>query len=102
MKTIFMAPVLTRSSLWLFCAVLFQGLCLVRGQANERPPEIMSYQGYLTDVNGAALSTDRARNYNVFFRIYNHPTASDVANNLKWAETQIVTVDKGYFSVMLG
>ena len=41
------------------------------------------------------------KNYDVIFKIYNHETAG-AAGNLVWGEQQTVTVDKGYFSVLLG
>jgi hypothetical protein len=75
----------------------------VHAQSGANPPERMTYQGYLVDGNGAALgsATTGPRNYDVIFRIYNHESQSGVAN-LLWAEQQTVTVDKGYFSVLLG
>ena len=74
------------------------------------PPELMTYQGYLVDGNGKPLgsvvdpldSTQRVSapaNYDVVFRIYNEKSGSTAAI---WAEKQTVTVDKGYFSVLLG
>ncbi len=70
-------------------------------QANPNPPERMTYQGFLVDGNGVALGNTAPKNYDVIFRIYNHETQSAPAN-LLWAEQQTVTVDKGYFSVLLG
>ena len=67
-------------------------------QATPNPPERLSYQGYVTDATGTALGTNAPKNYDVIFRIYDAQTAG----NLKWAEQQTVTVDKGYFSVLLG
>jgi hypothetical protein len=59
----------------------------------------MTYQGFLVDGNGAALGNPNARNYDVIFRIYSGPTGN---TGLLWGEQQTVTVDKGYFSVLLG
>lgn len=75
----------------------------VHAQSGANPPERMTYQGYLVDGNGAALGSAATgpRNYDIIFRIYNHESQSGVAN-LLWAEQQTVTVDKGYFSVLLG
>lgn len=70
-------------------------------QANPNPPELLTYQGFLVDGNGVALGNLAPRNYDVIFRIYNHESASATAN-LLWGEQQTVTVDKGYFSVLLG
>jgi hypothetical protein len=70
-------------------------------QANPNPPELLTYQGFLVDGNGVALGNAAPRNYDVIFKIYNHETAS-AGVNLLWGEQQTVTVDKGYFSVLLG
>ena len=85
-------------------AALFVGLGLAApsgalAQATPRPPERMTYQGFLVDGNGAARGNPSARNYDVIFRIYNGPTGG---TGLLWGEQQTVTVDKGYFSVLLG
>jgi microcystin-dependent protein len=66
--------------------------------AASTPPERMTYQGFLVDGNGAALGLAAPENYDVIFRIYTDQTAG----TLKWSEQQTVTVDKGYFSVLLG
>jgi hypothetical protein len=68
------------------------------GQATPRPPERMTYQGYLVGADGVALGSGTPRNYDIIFRIYNDQTAGE----LKWAEQQTVTVADGYFSVLLG
>lgn len=67
-------------------------------QATPRPPERMTYQGFLVDGAGTALGNAAPRNYDVIFRIYDDQSAG----NLLWSEQQTVTVDKGYFSVLLG
>ena len=66
--------------------------------ADSNPPERMTYQGFLVDANGTALATNAPKNYDVLFRIYDAQTLG----NLKWSEAQTITVDKGYFSVLLG
>jgi hypothetical protein len=73
----------------------------VMAQATPTPPERMSYQGFVTDGNGVALGTSAPKNYDVIFRIWNDQSATAAANRL-WTEQQTVTVDKGYFSVLLG
>lgn len=70
-------------------------------QATPNPPERLTYQGFLTDGNGVALGNTAPKNYDVIFRIWNSENQSQPAN-LLWAEQQTVTVDKGYFSVLLG
>jgi hypothetical protein len=68
-------------------------------RAASSPPERMTYQGFLVDNNGAALAPGpNPINYPVVFRIYD---ASEGGAPL-WSEQQIVTVDKGNFSVVLG
>ena len=62
------------------------------------PPDKMTYQGYLVDANGAALAPNKPANYPVVFRIYD----ASQGGTLLWSEQQIVTVDKGNFSVVLG
>lgn len=58
-------------------------------------PEIINYQGYVTNAAGAALPDG---NYDIFFRIYNVA----IGGTALWAEKQTVTVSGGQFSVMLG
>ena len=69
-----------------------------QAQPSPNPPGQISYQGFLTDANGYPLATNTPRNYTVIFRIYDASTAG----NEQWAEQQVVTVDRGYFTVMLG
>src|SRR6185436_1474349 len=70
-------------------------------QGNANPPERLAYQGYLVDGNGNALATNAPKNYDVIFRIWNDSSVTAATNRL-WTEQQTVTVDKGYFSVILG
>ena len=65
------------------------------------PPEKMTYQGFLVDSSGTALGNAAPKNYDVIFRIYSSQTGSN-PNELLWSEQQTITVDKGYFSVLLG
>lgn len=71
--------------------------------ASGNPPELLSYQSYLVDANGVPLGSDGAggsqpANYDVVFRLYDAPTQG----SLLWSEQQTITVDNGYFSVLLG
>ena len=66
--------------------------------ADARPPEFMTYQGFLVDANGQPLAPSNPANYPVIFRIYDQATGGAKL----WAEQQIVTIDKGNFSVLLG
>ena len=74
---------------------------LAPAQINSGPPGLLNYQGYLTDAGGFPLGNGNPTHYPVQFRIYNDPTASGVTN-LIWGEQQFVTVDRGYFTVLLG
>jgi len=67
-------------------------------QANAKPPTQLTYQGFLTDGNGVPFGNTAPVNKTVRFRIYDALTSG----NLKWSSEQVVTVDKGYFSVLLG
>jgi microcystin-dependent protein len=67
-------------------------------QSNAKPPTQMTYQGFLTDGNGSPFGSTAPVNKTVIFRIYDSLTGG----NLKWSSQQVVTVDKGYFSVLLG
>ena len=91
------------------------GFLLQQIVANENtdptnPPERMTYQGYLVDVDGNPLgtmvdpldSTQRVSaptNYDIVFRIYKAKQGDSLSI---WSEQQTVTVDNGYFSVLLG
>ncbi len=68
------------------------------GQATPRPPEWMSYQGFLVDADGDSLGAPDPKNYDVIFRIY----AAETGGDPLWAEQQTITVDQGHFSVLLG
>lgn len=61
-------------------------------------PNRIPYQGYLVDLDGNPLASAAPQNYEVEFRIFDSENGGD----LKWAERQTITIDNGYFSVMLG
>jgi hypothetical protein len=89
----------------LFSTALRQGLlllllaCVLAAMPGRaQTPQFMTYQGYLTDQNGVALATNGPQNFDVVFRIWNQPTAG----NELYGELQTVTVQNGYFSVLLG
>ncbi len=71
--------------------------------ADGNPPDKMSYQSYLVDAGGFPLGNTNTgpKNYDVIFRIWNDQSIT-TANNRLWTEQQTITVDKGYFSVVLG
>ena len=65
----------------------------------------LPYQGYLTDQNGNPLGSTNTgpKNYNMVFRIWDLQTggAAGGPDDL-YCEEQTVTVNNGYFSVLLG
>lgn len=90
--------------LWLCWAGVTLTLALaaipVRAATNS-PPNLMTYQGYLVDNNGVPLGNVAPKNYDVVFRIWKDQLSSAAGDRL-WAEQQTITIDKGYFSVLLG
>jgi hypothetical protein len=58
-------------------------------------PELLSYQGVLTDAAGTALPDG---DYNVTFNLY----TGESGGTAIWTEPQVVTVTKGIFNVRLG
>jgi len=100
-------------SLWSVSATVRRILCLALALLAIRPsdapaqlaspPERLTYQGYLVDGAGKTLGPTNTgpKNYDVLFRIWSDPVAKDSAH-LLWTEQQTVTVDNGYFSVLLG
>jgi len=72
-----------------FCFVI-----LLFSVAISQVPQLINYQGILSDANGIALSG----NYSIEFRIYNSATDGSAL----WTETQTVTAADGLFDVILG
>ena len=70
----------------------------VLAQATPKPPERMTYQGFLTGADGVPLGNTAPKAYDVVFRIHD----SEQGGEVLWGEQQTVTLDKGYFSVLLG
>ncbi|MEY3275410.1 MAG: hypothetical protein RL153_675 [Verrucomicrobiota bacterium] len=86
--------------LQLACALAFLGVATAtRSMAQSATPaDLMSYQGYLVDANGAPLANSNPVNYTIVFRVY----ATSSGGSSLWSESQTVTVDKGSFAVVLG
>lgn len=76
-------------------------LCSRMMLADPVPPDLMTYQGFLTDGNGNPLDSITPANHDVIFRIYNDQSSTNT-DALIWSETQTVTVLNGNFSVILG
>ena len=66
--------------------------------ADNNPPTKLTHQGFLTDANGLPLGNAAPVNKTIVFRIWDAPAAGI----LLWAAQQVVTVDKGHYSVLLG
>jgi hypothetical protein len=66
-------------------------------QADDTPT-LMSYQGNLLDANGEPVGKSAPVNKDVEFYVYD----AEEDGNTIWGEKQTVTVDNGYFSVILG
>jgi len=61
---------------------------------NSQTPQLINYQGILTDNAGAEITGTR----NIQFLIYDAATSG----SLLWSETQSVDVEDGLFNVLLG
>jgi len=81
---------------WMGVALVASGDAMA--QATSKPPERITYQGFVAGSDGVALGNLAPKNYDVIFRIYD----SEASNTPLWGEQQTVTVDKGYYSVLLG
>ena len=80
-------------------AALGLALALLSGaQAADSPPNRMTIQSYLTDDSGSPVGSSSPVNKTMEFYIYDQ----DSGGEKEFAETQIVTVDNGHFSVVLG
>ena len=80
------------------CAALLHLAAPAARAADANPPGKLTYQGFLTDASGVPLGNTAPINTNILFRIYTAATGG----TLKWSESQVVTLDKGHFSVLLG
>jgi len=97
-------PILPALRRLLPLCLLLLALPAAQGQT-AAPPGQMSFQGYLTDQSGNPLGATNAgpKNYTVVFRIWDMATGGTIgsADELH-AEQQTVTVNNGYFSILLG
>lgn len=88
-----------RGTLWVLLAALTFFLTPRAARAaSASPGDYMTYQGFLVDATGTPLATNAPANYPVVFRIYTNSTTPTPI----WTEQQVVTVDRGQFSVVLG
>lgn len=70
-------------------------ILLLTVSINADVPQVISYQGRLTDSGGDPVADD---SYSVVFTIYDASTGG----NAKWTETQLITTNNGLFAVLLG
>lgn len=75
------------------CIAVFVFL-LITIRAQGQVPQMINYQGYLTDDNGAPINGS----VTILFEIYGTLSGGAPA----WAETQTITVTDGVFNVLLG
>lgn len=61
-------------------------------------PNLVNYQGFVTDNDGNPIANTTPENKTVEFRIYEGANGGDAL----WGESQVVTIFKGNFSVLLG
>jgi hypothetical protein len=71
------------------------GLLLINTMAQNSVPQLINFQGYLTDENGKALSDT----YDLIFRLYPDTL---LTTNWDWSEEQSVVVENGLYNVLLG
>jgi hypothetical protein len=80
----------------LFTILIFIPLLFISAQYTwSQVPKTISYQGILTQSNGAVVSNG---NYSITFNLY----AESSNGTILWSETQNVGVEKGIFNVILG
>ena len=77
---------------------LMLGYALLVSAFAADTPQRMTYQGHLLDANGNPVGNPLPVNKTVEFHVYD----VEEEGNPIWSEQQIVTVDNGYFSVVLG
>ena len=69
--------------------------------AQTQVPSLINYQGHVTTSAGVAIGADSSVNRNVTFRFWKSATDTAAASRL-YTETQLVTILKGDFSVLIG
>lgn len=84
---------------FLWVLAVLSTVCLAHSVA-AGVPQMINYQGALTDKNGAAVANG---NYTMEFKIYDLASGGTVLWSEKWdAATSQITVVNGLFNVMLG
>ncbi len=75
-------------------SILVMTTLLLSAKIQAQIPQLINYQGILTDAVGTGINGNRT----IEFRIYNSPTGGASV----WSEIQTVTIVDGLFSVLLG
>lgn len=81
-------------SLIIAVGFLFSGLLI----ADTSPPLKLAYHANILDANGVPIGNSAPENHTIEFFIYDQSSAGTAI----YHETQLVTIDKGSFSVLLG
>ena len=78
--------------------VLALGTGRARGQARPEPPSLVTFIGSLAAPDGSPIGGAGAVIYPMVFHVFDN----DMGGTLLWSEQQLVSVEKGEFSVLLG
>ena len=79
-------------------AMLTFAMSINSAWAADVPPSRMSFQSYLADDSGNPVGSGTPVNKKMIFTLFD----ADTGGVEQWADEQIVTVNNGYFSVILG
>ncbi len=91
----FLSPLMRRVLPLIAAVAVLPGAML---GADQFPPLKMSYQANIVDANGIPIGNSSPENHTIDFTIYDQSNAGTAL----YHETQLVTIDKGSFSVLLG
>ena len=83
------------------CAALLALYSTLATAQTSAVPGFISYQGRVLDGAGGNVGTGTPVNRTVIFRIWDNPSSTAVAN-LRYSESQTVTISEGEFSVLVG
>jgi len=84
------------------CVIIGITFSSLKASTAGSPPDLLNYSGRLSNAEGGLSGGNEGQaaiaSYPAAFRIYD----AAVGGNILWAETQTVTVENGYFSVIIG
>ncbi len=78
--------------------VLLAWLLQAIAQQAPTPPNVLAYEGFLTNPAGVPIGSPSSTNITAVFRIYDAATAG----NALWTEQHTLTITEGHFQVLLG